>query len=85
MACECFEHGTMARCRAVAGTLIPSHFERETYCLTDGSSGCPTWRLYASTGTQLSQDAYYGLWIPPATRPAARERETRRTIAQPVD
>jgi hypothetical protein len=71
MACECFEDGRLARCRAVAGTLIPSHYERETYCRSDGSGNCPTFRLYQLRRAPLPQDLYYSLWIPPAPQPEA--------------
>lgn len=66
MACEFFDDGRLARCAAVKGLLIPSHHERERYCRTDGSAGCPTYKLYQLRGGPLPQDAYYALWVPPA-------------------
>jgi len=64
MTCVHFEeNGRLPRCRAVEGTLIPSHFERERYCHGDGNGECPTQRLYQLRGTRLSQDLYYRLWI----------------------
>jgi hypothetical protein len=71
MACELFDDGRLARCTAVAGLLIPSHHERERYCRTDGSSDCPTFRLYQLRRAPLPQDVYYSLWVAPA--PAAAE------------
>jgi hypothetical protein len=65
MACEFFDDGRLARCTAVSGLLIPSHHERERYCRTDGSSECPTFRLYQLRRAPLPQDAYYALWVPP--------------------
>lgn len=76
MACEHFEEGRHTRCRAVAGTLIPSHYEREQYCRTDGSDRCPTKRLYALRRAPLPQEAYYRLWILEA--PDARARTAAR-------
>lgn len=64
MACEHFEEGRMTRCRAVAGTLIPSHYEREHYCRTDDSQSCPTLRLYTIRQRPLAQGEYYALWMP---------------------
>jgi hypothetical protein len=46
--------------------LIPSHFERETYCRDDGFSRCPTYRLYQLGRAPITQELYYSLWIPPA-------------------
>ena len=71
MACEHFEDGRLTRCQAVAGTLIPSHYERENYCRTDGNRACPTARLYALRGTPLTQEAYYALWLPQPDRGAS--------------
>jgi hypothetical protein len=68
MACECFEEGRVTRCGAVVGTLIPSHHEREHYCRTDGKA-CPTYQLYQLRRTPISQESYYGLWLPPAATP----------------
>lgn len=65
MACEHFEQGRVARCRAVAGTLIPSHFEREHYCTTDESARCPTRVLYTLRQKPLPQQEYWALWVPP--------------------
>ncbi len=76
MACECFEEGRVTRCRAVTGTLIPSHHERENYCRSDGNFGCPTYRLYRLRGAPVSQDAYYSLW----TTPAAPEERAPRVL-----
>jgi hypothetical protein len=73
MACECFEDGRLARCGAVAGTLIPSHYERETYCRGDGNARCPTYRLYRARGARLSEELYYRLWI--VYDDAAREND----------
>lgn len=70
MACEHFEQGRVARCRAVAGTLIPSHFERERYCTSDDSTSCPTLRLYALRRGPLPQKDYWALWVPEAVAPA---------------
>lgn len=63
MACEHFEQGRMARCRAVSGTLIPSHFEREQFCCTDENQRCPTYRSYQLRSGPLPQEAYYAQWI----------------------
>jgi hypothetical protein len=71
MACEHFEDDRLTRCRAVAGMLIPSHFEREQYCRTDGSRTCPTARLYALGGSPVPQEAYYALWLPQPERGAS--------------
>jgi hypothetical protein len=72
MACECFEEGRVTRCRAVSGTLIPSHHEREHYCrATDGKLGCPTYRLYQLRSAPLTQEAYYALWLPADEEPAS--------------
>jgi hypothetical protein len=77
MACEFFDDGRLARCAAVSGLLIPSHHERERYCRTDGSCDCPTYKLYRLHGAQLSQEAYYALWLPPTPdrrAPSAKEK-----------
>src|SRR5438067_1491885 len=67
MACEHFEDGARARCRAVAGTLIPSHHERERYCRSPDPSSCPTRRLFERLRVgPVPQDAYYALWVPTA-------------------
>jgi hypothetical protein len=65
MACELFQGGSQARCLAVAGTLIPSIYERERYCRSEESPSCPTYRLYHLRGRPLPQEAYYALWMPP--------------------
>jgi hypothetical protein len=88
MACIHFEeNGRATRCRAVEGTLIPSHFERERYCHGDENRTCPTQRLYQLRGTPLSQEVYYRLWIAepddwhvPA-QPAQPQRSTSARIA----
>jgi hypothetical protein len=66
MACEFFDEGRLARCAAVNGLLIPSHYERERYCRTDGNCDCPTFKLYQLRGAPLPQEAYYALWVAPA-------------------
>jgi hypothetical protein len=77
MACECFDEQRLARCTAVAGTLVPTHHERERYCRGDGKHDCPTYRLYQLRGARLSQDAYYALWMTPVpeTSPAGEPAE----------
>ena len=70
MACEFFDDGRLARCTAVSGLLIPSHHERERYCRTDGSDGCPTFKLYQLRRAPLPQDAYYALWVAPVASEA---------------
>jgi hypothetical protein len=79
MACELFDDGRLARCGAVEGLLIPSHHERERYCRTDGSSECPTFKLYQLRRAPVPQAAYYAQWIPPA--PATRVVDTRASDA----
>ncbi len=70
MACEHFEDGRITRCRAVAGTLIPSHHERERYCRAADPSRCPTRTLYQRLRVgPLPQEAYYALWVPFANSP----------------
>jgi hypothetical protein len=69
MACELFEAGRRPLCRAVAGTLIPSVFERERYCCSDGSLACPTRRLYHVARAPLSQETYFALWTASPERP----------------
>jgi hypothetical protein len=65
MPCPFLDEGHLTRCRAVAGTLIPSLYEREQFCRSDGRhERCPTHRLYLVRRAQLSQDAYYALWVP---------------------
>ncbi len=81
MACELFDDGRLARCNAVAGLLIPSHHERERYCRSDENHACPTYRLYQLRGTQLPQEVYYALWVPPVPQAPSSEEEP---IAQPV-
>jgi hypothetical protein len=49
----------------VAGTLIPSHHERERYCRGAASRECPTFKLFQIAGAPVSQQAYYALWLPP--------------------
>jgi hypothetical protein len=66
MACACFEEGRVTRCLAVAGTLIPSHHERERYCRGGASRECPTFKLFEIRREPVSQEAYYALWLPPA-------------------
>lgn len=78
MACECFENGRVARCRAVSGMLIPSHYERETFCRTDESASCPTLRLFQLRRAPLTQEQYYGLWMPPAGQEPATVPELKR-------
>jgi hypothetical protein len=65
MACQFFDDGRLARCAAVAGLLIPSHFEREHYCRTDESAACPTYKLYQLRRAPVPQAAYYALWLAP--------------------
>ncbi len=65
MACEFFEDERLARCRAVAGILIPSHYERERYCRTNTFERCPTRRVYQIRRSPLSEEAYLALWLPP--------------------
>jgi len=65
MACECFDDGRVARCRAVTGDVIPSHYERENYCRTDGSARCPTWRLFQIKRAPIPEELYYQLWMAP--------------------
>lgn len=80
MACECFEEGRVTRCRAVVGTLIPTVHERENYCRSDGSNQCPTYKLFQLRRAPLTQEAYYGLWMPPAPasiEPAFRQAASR--------
>jgi hypothetical protein len=90
MACEHFEDGRRARCSAVAGTLIPSHHEREQYCRTADPSGCPTRRLFDRLRVgPLPQEAYYALWVPFAPAPpevqrAASATETRADATPPM-
>ncbi|HEX9103626.1 MAG TPA: hypothetical protein VF997_15555 [Polyangia bacterium] len=74
MPCKFFDDGRLARCSAVDGLCIPSHHERERYCRSDESDGCPTLRLYQLRGAPIPQDAYYAQWLPPApTRRASDE------------
>ena len=80
MACECFEQERVARCRAVAGTLIPSHYERENYCAGEGKSRCPTYRLYQLRRAPLTEELYYGLWMPPADSVPADDDDELRAI-----
>jgi hypothetical protein len=77
MACECFDEGRLARCRAVAGTLIPSHYERETYCRSDDNRRCPTYRLFQLRRAPLTEELYYNLWMPPVE---AREDDTEPVV-----
>jgi hypothetical protein len=74
--CEHFDETRGARCRAVAGTLIPSLFEREQFCRTENHGRCPTQRLYRIRGSKLSQEAYYALWIPFQPQPLVDETTT---------
>jgi hypothetical protein len=71
MRCPFLDEGHLTRCRAVAGTLIPSLYEREQFCRSDGHVGCPTHRLFLVQREPLSQDAYYALWVPTAARPSS--------------
>ncbi len=81
MACEHFEEGRITRCRAVAGTLIPSHHERERYCRAADPSRCPTRTLFDRLRVgPLPQEAYYALWVPFAS-PA----EPPRSIASATE
>ncbi|HZS35203.1 MAG TPA: hypothetical protein VFF06_00175 [Polyangia bacterium] len=80
MACEHFEDGRGARCRAVAGTLIPSHHERERYCRGADSASCPTRRLFERLRIgPLPQEAYYSLWVPFAETPREVQRAASAT------
>jgi hypothetical protein len=76
MACEWFEDGRVARCAAVSGLLIPSHYEREKYCCSDDSHHCPTLRLFQLRGAPLPQDAYYALWLAPEPSDQLASEET---------
>jgi hypothetical protein len=67
MACQFFDDGRLARCAAVAGLLIPSHYERERYCRSDESAACPTYKLYQLRRAPVPQEAYYALWLAPPT------------------
>ncbi len=65
MACEHLEDGRLVRCRAVRGTLIPSHHEREHYCRAEDPSRCPTRTLFARLQIgPLPEEAYWSLWVP---------------------
>lgn len=71
MACECFQDGVKARCRAVTGELIPSLHERERYCRSVGNEiFCPTFQLFQRERRRLAQDEYYALWTTPELPPA---------------
>jgi hypothetical protein len=74
MACECFEQGRVARCRAVAGTWIPTHYERERWCLTDESDRCPTFRLYRLERAPISEERWLRIWGGPEDEPPVERR-----------
>jgi hypothetical protein len=80
MACECFDQERLARCRAVAGTLIPSHYERETYCRGEGKTRCPTYRLFQLRRAPLTEELYYSLWMPPVDAPRSQTDEELRAV-----
>ncbi len=65
MGCPCFEDRRLARCSAVSGVLIPTHYERERYCRTDEHEACPTYRLYRLRRAPIPQEQYYSLWVVP--------------------
>ena len=73
MACEYFEDGALCRCHAVRGLLVPSHHERELFCLGDPGR-CPTRRLRDHQGRALDEDVYYAIWLPENEGEAAGER-----------
>jgi hypothetical protein len=77
MACEFFDEGRLARCAAVSGLLIPSHYERERYCRTDGNCDCPTFKLRQLRGAPLPQAEYYALWVAPAPRGVESEPDPK--------
>jgi hypothetical protein len=64
MGCEFFQGGARACCRAVEGTIVPSHYERERFCLRDDPSACPTLRLYRMRQMPVTQEAYWAEWMP---------------------
>jgi hypothetical protein len=64
MACPHFEEGTLCRCAAVRGFLVPSLHERERFCRSDGFRRCRTFCARALRDTPLPQEVYYALWLP---------------------
>jgi hypothetical protein len=64
MPCGFFEDGRLCRCAAVRGLLVPSHHERERFCLSDEPSRCPTFRARALRDGPLPEEVYYALWLP---------------------
>ena len=63
MACRYFEEGTLCRCGAVRGLLVPSIHERERFCHGDPSR-CPTRYQRELRGEPLPEEVYYALWLP---------------------
>ncbi len=64
MACPKLEEGSLCRCAAVRGFVVPSLHERERFCLTDGWPRCPTFVASAAYHAPLPEEAYYAIWLP---------------------
>jgi hypothetical protein len=64
MPCPHFQIGTLCRCTAVRGLLVPSLYERERFCRSDEPARCPTYRARSLREEALPEEVYYALWLP---------------------